>query len=209
MPRKYIRGTVSCKVAGMVGTRGRPRSEDARQAILTTALRLCERDGYPQVTIKAIADEAGVGRQTVYRWWPDKAQILMDALIELRERDLPQLFQETGDTLRDVEAVLALTFRFTQTITGQALVGLMTDAQSDPGLSRRLQDTVIGPRRDALHEILQRGVDAGTLAGNVRLELIVDFAFGTMWYRLLSHHAPIDALLAKEITEAIALMLRA
>ncbi|WP_132125172.1 TetR/AcrR family transcriptional regulator [Actinocrispum wychmicini] len=191
----------------MVGTRGRPRSEEARIAILKTALRLCERDGYQQVTIKAIADEAGVGRQTVYRWWPDKTEVVLDALLDLTERELPQMFHETGDTLRDVEAILRLTFDYSQRITGRALVGVMADAQSDPELSKRLQGMVIGPRRAALRDILRRGVEAGTLAESVPLSLVVDFAWGTMWYRLLSRHAPINAALAKEITDAVALML--
>ncbi|MGH3756192.1 TetR/AcrR family transcriptional regulator [Actinophytocola sp.] len=192
----------------MVGTRGRPRSHEARRAILDTAFRLCERDGYQQLTIKAIADEAGVGRQTVYRWWPDKAQILMDALIDLRERELPRLVKETGDPMRDVENLLAVTFRLTQEITGAALVGLMSDAQRDPELSRRLQTTVIGPRRAALRAVLRAGVDSGELIENVPLDLVVDFAFGTMWYRLLSQHAPVNATLAREITDAIARLLR-
>lgn len=196
-----------CKVPGMVGTRGRPRSEEARLAILKTALRLCERDGYEQLTIKAIADDAGVGRQTVYRWWPDKAEIVLDALLDLTERELPQKFQESGDTLRDIEGILRLTFDYSQRITGRALVGIMAAAQADPALSKRLQGTVIGPRRDALEAILRRGVDAGTLTEAVPLKLVVDFAWGTMWYRLLSHHGPINAALAKDIANAIGLML--
>ncbi|GAA4665951.1 MULTISPECIES: TetR/AcrR family transcriptional regulator [Amycolatopsis] len=187
--------------------RGRPRSEEARRAILDTALRLCERDGYRQLTIKTLADEAGVGRQTVYRWWPDKAQVLLDALIDLRERALGSRLAETGDTLRDVRNLLAVTFDLTHEITGKALVGLLADAQDDPELSRRLQDTVIAPRRAALEALLRRGVESGVLAENVALPLVVDFAFGTMWYRLLHHHAPVDAALAAEVTDAIARLL--
>jgi len=190
-------------------TRGRPRSEDARRAVLSTVLVLCERDGYANVTIKAIADEAGVGRQTVYRWWSDKAEIVMDALIDLRERELPTLYQPSGDPLADVEAVLRITYEYTQRVTGRALVGLMADAQAEKRLSQRLQDTVIGPRRQALRDILQEGVDAGTLTADVSLDLVVDFAWGTMWYRMLSHHAPVDAGLAREVTDAVALLLRA
>jgi len=187
--------------------RGRPRSEEARQAILKTALEMCMRDGYPQLTIKALADEAGVGRQTVYRWWDEKSAIVVEALIDLRERELPERFQETGDTLVDVEQLLATTYELTHEYTGKALVGLMADAQSDAGLSDRLQETVIGPRRDALRDILGHGVETGQLRENVPLPLVVDFAFGTMWYRMLSRHAPVDRELARDITDAIAIML--
>jgi AcrR family transcriptional regulator len=187
--------------------RGRPRSEDARRAVLDAALRLCERDGYQRLTIKAIAEEADVGRQTVYRWWPDKAEILMEALVELATSlSLADPF-DTGDTLRDVRDILTLTFSLARSVTGPPLVGLMSDAQSDPALSAKLQSTVIGPRREALRVTLQRGVDRGELTAAVPLELVVDFVFGAMWYRLLSRHAPIDEELASEVTRAIARML--
>lgn len=192
----------------MTGTRGRPRSEDARRAILHTALELCEREGYQDVTIKAIADVAGVGRQTVYRWWPDKASILMEALIEVAAQHAAlDVSAESGQMLARIEQLLTATFELARKVTGQALVGLMTDAQRDPALSKRLQETVIGPRRTALRTLLQRGVDAGELAATVPLDLVVDFAFGAMWYRLLSHHAPVHAAFAKEVAAGIAAML--
>lgn len=201
---------MSCKVSAMdqsTAARGRPRSEDARRAVLDAALELCERDGYQALTIKSIADRARVGRQTVYRWWPDKQEILLEALVDLRNTKLAELPETGTDALRDVETVLCATFELTRTITGQALAGLLSDAQRDPGLSTRLQDLVIGPRRDALQAILRRGVGSGQLTEGVPLDLVVDFAFGTMWYRLLHHHAPIDVVLAGQITAAIARLL--
>lgn len=198
---------VSCKVTRMTGTRGRPRSEGARRAILHAALELCERDGYQDLTIKAIADAAGAGRQTVYRWWPDKASILMEALVDLaREHEAALVPVESTDVLGDIERLLTTTYELARKTTGQALVGLMADAQRDPVLSKRLQDTVIGPRRTALRAVLQRGVDSGELVATASLDLVVDFAFGAMWYRLLSGHAPVDAALAREVTVGLAAM---
>ncbi|MFQ6327988.1 TetR/AcrR family transcriptional regulator [Nocardia sp. CWNU-33] len=191
----------------MTGTRGRPRSEEVRRAILHAALELCERDGYQELTIKAIADAAGAGRQTVYRWWPDKASILMEALVDLaREHEAALVPVESTDVLGDIERLLTTTYELARKTTGQALVGLMADAQRDPVLSKRLQDTVIGPRRTALRAVLQRGVDSGELVATAPLDLVVDFAFGAMWYRLLSGHAPVDAALAREVTTGLAAM---
>ncbi|MFQ6395759.1 TetR/AcrR family transcriptional regulator [Nocardia sp. KC 131] len=191
----------------MTGTRGRPRSEDARRAILHAALELCERGGYQDLTIKAIADAAEVGRQTVYRWWPDKASILMEALVDLgHEHEAVLVPADSTDVLGAVERLLTTTYELARKVTGPALVGLMADAQRDPVLSKRLQDSVIGPRRVALHAVLQRGVDTGELVAAVPLDLVVDFAFGAMWYRLLSHHAPVDATMASAVTEGIAAM---
>jgi len=188
--------------------RGRPRSETARRAVLDAALELCQEGGYQALTMKAIAETAGVGRQTVYRWWPAKQDVLIDALRDLRLRASEQLDPDSGDTLQDLRTLLTATFALANRLTGKALVGLMAEAQQDPDLSHRLQATVIGPRRDALRLILARGVVRGELAEQVPLDLAVDFAFGTMWYRLISHHAPVDDELADQITAALATLLR-
>lgn len=190
--------------------RGRPRSETARRAVLDAALRLCQSGGYQALTIKGIAETAGVGRQTVYRWWPAKQDILIDALRDLGLRKAEHLDPDTGHTLRDVQALLTATFALTDRLTGKALIGLMADAQHDPALSLRLQSTVIGPRRQALRDMLARGVERGELSDTgTDLDLLVDFAFGTMWYRLISHHAPVDTALAERITGAVATLMQA
>ncbi|MEU6850091.1 TetR/AcrR family transcriptional regulator [Actinacidiphila alni] len=189
-------------------SRGRPRSETARRAVLDAALRLCQEGGYQALTIKGIAESAGVGRQTVYRWWPAKQDVLIDALRDLGLRKAEHLDPDSGDTLRDVRSLMDATFTLTRQLTGKALIGLMAEAQHDPGLSDRLQTTVIGPRRQALRAILARGVARGELtAEDWTLDLAVDFAFGTMWYRLISHHAPVDARLAEQITAGLATLL--
>ncbi|SHN25697.1 TetR/AcrR family transcriptional regulator [Actinacidiphila paucisporea] len=189
--------------------RGRPRSETARRAVLDAALQLCQSGGYQGLTMKGIALTAGVGRQTVYRWWPAKQDVLIDALRDLALRKAEHLDPETGDTLRDVRTLLNATFTLTTSLTGKALVGLMAEAQHDPALSHRLQATVIGPRRQALRALLARGVADGSLEGDAAaLDLAVDFAFGTMWYRLISQHAPVDTALAEQITAALATLLR-
>ncbi|NJP47561.1 TetR/AcrR family transcriptional regulator [Actinacidiphila epipremni] len=189
--------------------RGRPRSETARRAVLDAALELCRSSGYQALTMKGIAEKAGVGRQTVYRWWPAKQDVLIDALRDLALLRAEQLNPETGDTLSDVRMLLDATFSLTTALTGNALVGLMAEAQHDPELSRRLQGTVIGPRRQALRDLLARGVAGGELSdAAMSLDLAVDFAFGTMWYRLISHHAPVDSELAGQITAALAELLR-
>lgn len=188
--------------------RGRPRSETARRAVLDAALQLCQSDGYQALTMKAIAETAGVGRQTVYRWWPAKQDVLIDALRDLRLRESEHLDPDSGDTLTDLRTLLTATFALANSLTGKALTGLMSEAQHDPRLSERLQGTVLGPRRHALRLILARGVERGELEEAVPLDLAVDFAFGTMWYRLISHHAPVDAESAERIAQALAALLR-
>ncbi|KUJ65247.1 TetR family transcriptional regulator [Streptomyces albus subsp. albus] len=190
----------------MTGTagRGRPRSEEARRAVLSAALELCDRDGYQALTIKGIAEAAGVGRQTVYRWWPTKEAVLLEALRDLVERDAPTFSPDTGEPLEDLRNFLEAVFDVTARRTGQAVAGLMAEAQRDPEFAPRLQHTLLGPRRQALRGVLERGVRQGELSdGQVSLDLAVDIAFGVMWYRLLSGHAAVDAELAREVAVAL------
>jgi AcrR family transcriptional regulator len=172
---------------------GRPRSEEARRSILRAALRLCERDGYPNVTLKGIAEEAGTGRQTLYRWWKTKAEVFLEAMTDVVADSL-------APSPVDLETFLADTFALTNGVAGQVVAGLMAEAQGDPGLAVRLRTELIGPRRAALrHVLVRRPVPAG-----VDPELLVDMIFGTMWYRLLNRHAPVDTALAREITALVA-----
>ncbi|MEU1787419.1 TetR/AcrR family transcriptional regulator [Streptomyces sparsogenes] len=190
----------------MTGTpaRGRPRSEEARRAVLAAALELCRRDGFQPLTIKGIAEAAGVGRQTVYRWWPTKEAVLLEALRDLTEREAPTLAPDTGDPLRDLETLLVTAYTMTARLTGQAVAGLMAEAQRDPELAERLQTGLLAERRRALREVLERAVRQGELSEDaVSLDLAVDLAFGVMWYRLLSRHAPVDAGLAREMSAAL------
>ena len=199
---------MTCKVLRMEKrvTRGRPRDEAARRAILDAALRLCAHDGYDALTMKAIATEAGVGRQTVYRWWPAKSAVLMEALRDLTARVADRV-RVSGDALDDIRLVLRLTFRALREVSGPALSGLMADAQHDPALADELQSTILGPRRDALRAIIEHGVETGQLSAAIDPALVVDMVFGTMWYRLLSHHVPVDDRLADDLVAAVGALL--
>ena len=87
------------------------RSEAARQAILTTALDLVGERGYAKLTIEGIAARAGVGKQTIYRWWPSKGAVLLDALLALSEDPdgAMQALPDTGDLEADLQLVLRAT----------------------------------------------------------------------------------------------------
>ncbi|MEW9529922.1 TetR-like C-terminal domain-containing protein [Microbispora sp. NPDC049125] len=100
----------------------------------------------------------------------------------------------------DLEMFLRDTFTLTNGVAGQVVVGLMAEAQGDPGLAVRLRNELIGPRRAALRDVLvRRPVPAGADP-----DLLVDMIFGAMWYRLLNQHAPVDTALAREITALVA-----
>jgi AcrR family transcriptional regulator len=185
-------------------TLGRPRSEPARRAVLDAALRLVARDGYQAVTIKGIAAEAGVGRQTVYRWWDSKGAILLEAVTELARPSAQP--EPTADPVHDLRQVLRGSFRLSP-ISGPIVSGLMADATHDPEFLAKLQSDLLARRRALVRETLERAQRSGQVGTGADLALVTDMIWGTMWYRILSRHAPVDEALAEELTEAVLRML--
>jgi AcrR family transcriptional regulator len=117
--------------------RGRPRDERARQAILAATRDLLLADGYGALTVEGIARRAGVGRQTVYRWWPTKADVALEAMNAQAELEIAAT--ELAGFLRETFTVAP---RYVP-----ALSGLMAHAQLDPAFAARFQAEFLDRRR--------------------------------------------------------------
>lgn len=182
---------------------GRKRSEASREAILEASLALLRRGGYHELTIDGIAAEAGVGKQTIYRWWPSKGAVVLEAMIERASREIA--VPNTGRLGRDLHRFLADSFASARGPNGSAAIlrGLMAEAQLDPAFLDQLRTQFIAARRQALRELLERGRTRGELRRSVNLELLLDLVFGPLWYRLLVQHAPLDARFARELAAAV------
>ena len=179
---------------------GRPRSEAARQAILAAALDLVQQDGYRAVTIKGIAERAGVGRQTVYRWWQTKAEVLLEAATEFVAAHAQP--EPGGDAFADVHRFLRATLAQSQPL-GPVIAGLMADAMANPGFSARVRDRLLTRRRAALRGLLEAGQAGGQLPADYPVDLAIDLVFGVLAYRILAGDAAGDAALADEIISAL------
>jgi AcrR family transcriptional regulator len=176
---------------------GRRRNDAARDAILDAAFRLLSGPDADGVTIDAIAAEAGVGRQTIYRWWPSKGAVVADALARHALVIVPE--RETGSFTGDLEAFLADSFAG---LRDQRLAGrlrqIVAAAQQDEHVAQVLADFT-AVRRAALRALLERGRDAGELAPEADLDMLVDMAYGVLYYRLLVGHAPLDEHAARSL----------
>ncbi|MFB7909163.1 TetR/AcrR family transcriptional regulator [Kitasatospora sp. NPDC056076] len=181
---------------------GRRRNEAAHRAILDAALHLlAESDGTP-VTIDAIARAAGVGKQTVYRWWPSKGAVLLDALTDRADQDVTD-HPDTGALRTDLRTFVETTFDAAQqSTTASALRTLVREAARDPHLAELMQ-AFTATRRDALHELLTRGRERGELAEHADLDLIVDQVYGVFWYRFLLGHGPLDPTVAERLADTL------
>ncbi|WP_327143243.1 TetR/AcrR family transcriptional regulator [Nocardia sp. NBC_01327] len=180
---------------------GRRRNEATHQAILDAALRLlAESDGAP-ITIDAIAKAAGVGKQTVYRWWPSKGALLLDSLLERATIDVPA--PDTGSMREDLRTVVEATFTGAQRKpAGPALRTVAREAARDPHLAE-LMRLFTAQRRKAVHDILIRGQQRGELPVGADLDLMVDQFYGVFWYRFVLGHAPLDRSTADRLTDSI------
>jgi AcrR family transcriptional regulator len=188
-------------LGAMTGDRrpGRPRSETTRRAILTAAIDELQEHGYAALTIEGIAARAGAGKQTIYRWWPSKADVVLDALLDLAATRIA--VPDKGSLRADLTAFLSATFR--QRGQRPVLIGLMAQALLDPVFHAAFRDRFLFSRRAALRGILERAVTRGEISPNVDLELLIDIVYGVLWYRLLLDHEPLSQEAGRQLASLV------
>ncbi len=170
---------------------GRPRSEAARQAILRAAGDLLARDGFQAVTMEAIAAEAGVSKATLYRWWPCKAAVLMDAFLAATGPCAP--FPDTGCLREDLRRQMGGLAKALGGPFGTVLAGILAEAQADPDAAAAFRARYLAPRRLEAKQALARGQARGEIRADADLDTATDALYGPLLFRLLAGHAPLDA----------------
>ncbi|MFC4243803.1 TetR/AcrR family transcriptional regulator [Gryllotalpicola reticulitermitis] len=177
---------------------GRRRSEDSREAILQAATTLVVELGYAAVSIEKIAQRAGVGKQTIYRWWPSKGDVLLEALAEKASVYVP--LPDEGSWSADLRRMLDDSFTLAGTSQlAELLRALMVEAQLDPAFGARFRADFLERRREALGVLVDRARSRGDLPPELTAEFAADVVFGVIWYRLLAIPRPFDRELADHI----------
>ena len=180
---------------------GRPRSEQARRAILQAALALAAEEGPRGVRMDAIARRAGVSKETIYRWWRSKVEVLLEALAERGDETIP--LPDRGSLAKDLRAFLRATAASGDEPTKRVLRALASEAAADEGFAALVRDGFLARRRAALGEVLDRAVARGELTED-EAAIAVDLVYGSLWYRLVFAIAPLDDAWADAVAEAIA-----
>jgi AcrR family transcriptional regulator len=165
---------------------GRPRSEESRQAILRSTLKLLTESGFPQLSIEAIAADADVGKATVYRWWPTKAALVADAFSASAEQELR--FPDTGSLSKDISMQMRQVIRVFRSQRGKVVAALLGGGQSDPELIAAFRERFLWPRRRQAYQTLQRGIDRGELPAGIDMNLLLDTLYGPIYMRFLIRH---------------------
>jgi AcrR family transcriptional regulator len=177
---------------------GRKRSEDTRLAILTAAFELVGEVGYAGLTMEAIAARSGAGKPTIYRWWPSKADVLLEALATKADLHIP--IPDEGGYAADLRAFLTASFALggSQTLL-DALRALMAQAQLDDEFGERFRQHFLHRRRAALSVLLDRAEARGDRPTGLSPSTAADIVFGVIWYRMLATRQPVDATLVDEL----------
>jgi AcrR family transcriptional regulator len=181
--------------------KGRPRSSECHGAILDSVLQLMQKEGYNAVTIEGVARHAGVGKQTIYRWWGSRAELILEAFANHAADLVPT--PDRGSIREDLEVFISAGFKRLYKGYGAIMRGLMADAILDPEFNKILREAFILRRRTATKEILKRGIERGEIAKDADMDLMIDMLFGPVWFRLLVQHAKLDATFARQIIDAV------
>jgi AcrR family transcriptional regulator len=185
--------------------KGRPPSEMAAShaVIMDAVYALLQEKSVRDLTMEAVAKRAGVGKPTLYKWWPTKATLVLAMLCE---RMAPKLEKPTVLTAEE-----SLRFRARSLIKafngpfGRIVAGLIAEGQSEPAVLQEFFDRWISPRRNATITDLQRGKDAGELRSETEPELLNDAIFGAIYYRMLLRSGPLTRRFGEDLVEQVIL----
>jgi AcrR family transcriptional regulator len=182
-------------------TPGRPRSSKADQAILTATVGLLLETGYRGVTIEGVASRAGVAKTTIYRRWPSKAEMVVDAVKQLAQRT--QVLADAGAQDGVAQALVAMVSGINRTHMAEVMTSLSIEMAHDAELAEAVRRGMVEPRRKAIHALLQRGIETGEVRPDVDFDVVGEMLGGPMLYRVLFTHEPIDEQIVRRTVETL------
>jgi AcrR family transcriptional regulator len=173
---------------------GRPRSAEVDQAILVAAIRMLADHGFDGLTMEGVASEAGVGKATVYRRWPSKTELVLDAIRSMK----PMVAHpDHGDVRSDLVELVAGAIswgdggEYTEVVSA-----LMSELRRNTELASVYREQFLAPRRVESLALIQRGIERGEIRPDVDIDLVLDMLVGTIVYRSM--------ITGGELTEAVA-----
>ncbi|WP_326808663.1 TetR/AcrR family transcriptional regulator [Streptomyces sp. NBC_01775] len=169
------------------------RSARSLKAILDASMELVGEVGYNRLTIEAIAARAGVGKQTIYRWWPSKAAVLLDALTAVVDDDAYAAgIPDTGDLEADLKAVLRATVdEFTDATFEAPYRALAVASAADAELSAQFVERLQEPGLAVYDARLRAARRAGQVDPDLDLDLAVEMLLGPFQQRWLTRSGPL------------------
>lgn len=159
--------------------------------------------GATAVTIEGVAKRAGVGKQTIYRWWPSRGLLLVDSLLVARS-ELASELPDTGDLGADLETVLIGVARvMADPQRGSVLSSVLSEMQHDNQLRTAFDEAVFEPIRARHRRRLTHAREAGQLTSDLDDDTLLDLAFGPLWFRLLTRPHTVTEQFARDIARHV------
>lgn len=186
------KGGLCAMSEGKRSRRGRPRGEAAasHNNILDVVHKILQEKSVRDLTIGEVARRAGVGKPTIYKWWPSKAALVMDMF---EERIVVRLAVPGGGTAEHViRTQVRELIRLFNGFFGKVAAEIIAEGQSDPAILREYRDRYMIKRRAFAYEVIDRAVEAGELKPPVDAELLMDMIYGPIYFRLLVRHGELD-----------------
>ena len=180
---------------------GRPRCPMAHQNILKAARELVNETGFGCVTMEGIAARAGVGKTTIYRRWPNKASLVLDAFFE--EESPLFAFPDTGNMREDIRRHMRKFVKDLNGPLGCKIAMMLANGQLDEEMAEAFRTRWIEPRRQEARVVIKRGVERGEIRKDVDPEVLLDALYGPIYFRLLVEHAPLTQRFADELAELV------
>lgn len=178
---------------------GRPRSEKTKSDILKASYELLIENGFSEVTIEKIAERANVSKATIYKWWPNKAAVVMEGFLNATDLELP--IPDTGSAIEDMFIQVDNFVNFLISRKGNVITEIIAEGQSDVKLAEIYRKAYFTPRRDISKQILERGISRGELREDLNQEESIDLIWGPVFYRLLITGDKIDVNFIKNIID--------
>lgn len=165
--------------------KGRPRSEKSRQAILKATNSLLLHKSVQELSIEAIAKKAKVGKTTIYRWWPNKTAVIMDALVSQpgMQSAMPTPKNNTEAVMYQLEKLI----RLLQSKNGETIAQLFSEAQSSAESHRIFENSFLSPLLDAIEYSIEEGKKDKEFRASIDTKLAVDILCGPIFFRLMAH----------------------
>jgi len=163
--------------------RGRPRIADAETLAIAATTELLESFEVRSITMELIAERSGVAKITLYRRWPSKLALFVDAMLARMSATMP--LREDMSPQAAVQAHIAAMIRALRGPTGVLVRAVIGECLADRDLADILRERYLGHRREIAIRIIQRGLDEGSFGAAEPAEILHDALYGAIWYRFL------------------------
>ncbi len=169
---------------------GRPRSDKARDAILDATRKTLVHTPLRDISIEAIAKRAGVGKTTIYRWWPHKAAVVMEAFLE--QPGLNNILPTTPTASEALKVQLEKLIRQLRGQNGRIVANIIAEAQAEPEALRLFNTHFLNERMNNLRRYIEHGKAHGVFRPDIDTEIALDQLAGPLFYRLMTRDSGLD-----------------